>query len=60
MIPEAEVRKVNFKDDLWTALKEMDHDGVNQLLVMEDHKIVGILSRDSILSLIRDIQELKT
>jgi len=59
MIPEAEVRKVNFKDDLWNALKEMDHDGVNQLLVMEDHKIVGILSRDSIISFIRDIQELK-
>jgi Zn-dependent protease len=59
MIPEAQVRKVNFKDNLSTALKKMDHTGVNQLIVMEDHKITGILSRDSILSLIRDIQELE-
>jgi len=58
MIPEAEVRKVNFKDDLWDALKEMDHDGVNQLLVMEDHKISGILSRDSIISFISNVKEL--
>jgi Zn-dependent protease len=59
MIPEDEVRKVNIKDDLWNALKEMDHDGVNQLLVMEDHKISGILSRDSIISFIRHIKELE-
>jgi Zn-dependent protease/CBS domain-containing protein len=58
MIPEAEVRKVNLRDNLWDSLKEMNHDGVNQLLVMEDHKITGILSREGILSFIRDIQEL--
>ncbi len=58
MIPEANVRKVDFKDNLWNSLKEMDHDGVNQLLVMEDHKIEGILSREGILSFINNIQEL--
>lgn len=58
MIPETEVRKIDYTDNLWNSLKEMDHDGVNQLLVMEDHKIAGILSRDGILSFINDIQEL--
>jgi len=58
MIPEAEVRKVDFQDNLWSSLKEMDHDGVNQLLVMEDHRIAGVLSREGILSFINDIQEL--
>jgi len=59
MIPEEEVREVNLKENLWTALKEMDHDGVNQLVVMEDQRIAGILSRESILSFIHDIQEIE-
>ena len=59
MIPEEKVREVNFKDNLWAALKEMDQDHVNQVLVMDDQRIAGILSRDSILSFIHDIQELE-
>jgi Zn-dependent protease len=58
MIPETEVIKVDVKDNLWKSLKEMDHDGVNQLLVMDNHKIAGILSREGIFSFINDIQEL--
>jgi predicted transcriptional regulator len=58
MSPEAQVKEAKLKDNLWTAFKEMDRDGVNQLLVMQDHEIAGILSRESILSFIRDLQEL--
>ena len=58
MIPQAEVKEVDYQDNLWSAFKEMEQDGVNQLLVMEDHKIAGILSRHGILSFIRDLQEL--
>ena len=58
MIPEAEVRKVNYKDNLWSSLKEMNQEGVNQLLVMENGNIEGILSREGILSFINDLQEL--
>jgi Zn-dependent protease/CBS domain-containing protein len=59
MIPKDDVRRIDYNDDLWNALKEMDNDGVNQLLVIKDNEIIGILSRDSILSFIRNVQELK-
>lgn len=58
MISATELIKADSNDDLWTALRKMDKDGVNQLPVFEDGEFAGILSRDSLLSFFRNIHEL--
>ncbi len=55
MKPLNEVKIVDVNHPLEEALKEMDKDGVNQMPVMEDGKIVGMLNRESILSFIANI-----
>ena len=53
--PEAEMVDVNFP--LWEALKKMDKSGVNQLPVLEDGRIIGVLNRESIITYIRNANE---
>jgi Zn-dependent protease/CBS domain-containing protein len=50
MIPAAEVKVTRPGAELWTALEQMDRSGVNQLPVMDDCRVVGMLSRDDIIS----------
>jgi signal-transduction protein with cAMP-binding, CBS, and nucleotidyltransferase domain len=40
------------------ALEEMDCDGVNQLPVMTDGQIQGMLSREDIIGYLRTLQEI--
>ena len=42
---------------LWEALEEMDRDGVNQLPVMTDGQIQGMLSREDIISYLRTLTQ---
>ena len=56
--PLAELRVVAPETPLWNALSEMTAEGVNQLPVLEDGKLVGMISRDSLLSFIRSRSEL--
>jgi Zn-dependent protease len=58
MIPLAEVHTTRPEVGLTEALKEMDSDGVNQLPVMTKGHVVGLLNRESILTYLRNIQEL--
>jgi CBS domain-containing protein len=58
MVPMTDLKWVRPDTDLWAALDQMDHDGVNQLLVMVDQHIQGMLTRDSIISLLRAMREL--
>lgn len=58
MIPEARVKTVEAHTPLWDAILKMDQDGVNQLPVMRDKKIIGILSRESTMTFLRTLQEL--
>lgn len=60
MIPIGRTKRVVPDAKLWTALKEMDRDGVNQLPVMVDGKIVGMLSREDVITFLRTLQELET
>jgi Zn-dependent protease/CBS domain-containing protein len=53
MIPAAQVRPVRPDDELLTAVEEMEVDQVNQLPVVRDGHILGILSRDDILGYLR-------
>ncbi len=58
MIPLADVRRIRPEAELWTALEEMDRDGVNQLPVMTDHQVLGLLTRDSVITFLRTLREL--
>jgi len=58
MTPVARLRRVRPDTGLWAAVEEMDRDGVNQLPVMTDGQILGVLSRDDVISFLRTLQEL--
>ena len=45
---------------LWTALQEMDHDGVSQLPVMTGKQVVGTLGCEDVITFLRTVQELGT
>ncbi len=53
MVPFEQLKWVTPETNLWEALQEMDRDGVNQLPVIEEGKIVGILSREDLISFLR-------
>ena len=53
MIPAEQMKRVQPHAELWTALEEMDRDGVNQLPVMTDGKIRGMLSREDVVGYLR-------
>jgi CBS domain-containing protein len=55
MIPLAEVKRVRPEAELLDALEMMDRSGVNQLPVMADGKLLGMLSRDDVIDFLRRI-----
>ena len=58
MIPLAQVKRTQPEAELWVAMEEMNRDGVNQLPVMTDGQILGMLSREDVISYLRRLQEL--
>jgi Zn-dependent protease len=58
MIPIERTRRLRPDAELWTALEEMDRDGVNQLPVMVDGQIQGMLSREDVITFLRTLREL--
>ncbi len=58
MTPVARLKRVRPDTGLWAATGEMDRDGVNQLPVMLDNQILGMLGRDDVMSYLRTLQEL--
>ncbi len=58
MIPIEQAKRVRPDEELWAALEEMDRDGVNQLPVMTDGQIQGMLSREDIIAYLRTLREL--
>jgi CBS domain-containing protein len=53
MVPLEKMRQVHPENSLWDSLEHMDQEGVNQLPVMMDGKLVGVLSRDGIISFLK-------
>jgi Zn-dependent protease/CBS domain-containing protein len=53
MTPLQELKKVGPDVELWTAMQNMTEEGVNQLPVMDDGQLLGMLGRDNIVSFIR-------
>jgi CBS domain-containing protein len=60
MVPAERMKWIQPDRGLWTALKEMDSDGVNQLPVMTDGRIVGMLTREGIISLLGALHEFES
>ena len=58
MVPAAQMKWVRPDTELWAVLQEMDRDGVNQLPVMANGQILGMLTRESIVSFLRTLREL--
>jgi CBS domain-containing protein len=57
MIPLDQLKRTDPNADLWDAIEEMNHDGVNQLPVMKDGEILGILRREDVISYLRNLRE---
>ena len=60
MIPAAQVKRIGPDAGRWGTLKEMDADGVNQLPVIADGHVLGMLIRERVISFLRTVQELQT
>ena len=60
MLPLEQLSSIDPDTELWTALQKLDRNGVNQLPVTRDHHVVGMLSREDVISFLRTLQELGT
>ena len=58
MLPLEQSRRVGADTELAAALELMDRDGVNQLPVTADGRVLGMLSREDVISFLRTLQEL--
>jgi Zn-dependent protease len=58
MLPLEKFKRINPTAELWSALQQMDGDGVNQLPVMTDGQVIGMLSRQDVITFLRTLQEL--
>ncbi len=59
MIPIDKVKVTSPQAGLGKALEQMGHDGVNQMPVMEDGRIEGLLSREDIVNYLHTLQKLE-
>lgn len=57
MLPFGQVECVNPDSDMWSALQKMDRKGVNQMPVVRDQHVVGVLRRDDVISFLIAQQE---
>jgi len=58
MLPLEQLKRPDPDAELWTALQQMDRDGVNQLPVTRDNQVIGMLSREDVITFLRTLQEL--
>jgi Zn-dependent protease/CBS domain-containing protein len=58
MLPVEQSKRIDSDTELWPALQQMDRDGVNQLPVTRDRHVIGMLSREDVITFLRTLQEL--
>jgi Zn-dependent protease/predicted transcriptional regulator len=58
MLPLEQLKRTSPDTELWAALQQMDRDGVNQLPVMQNSNIIGMFSREDVITFLRTLQEL--
>jgi Zn-dependent protease len=60
MLPLEQLKRTSPDTELWAALQQMDRDGVNQLPVTQNGDVLGMLSREDVITFLRTLQELGT
>jgi Zn-dependent protease len=60
MLPLEKSKRIDPDVGLWTALQMMDRDGVNQMPVTRDHHVIGMVSREDVITFLRTLKELGT
>jgi Zn-dependent protease len=60
MLPLDQLKRIAPDSELWTAFQQMDREGVNQLPVMRDNQVIGMLSREDVITFLHTLQELGT
>jgi Zn-dependent protease len=58
MLPLDQLKRTDPDTPLWTALQQMDRDGVNQMPVSRDRQVFGMLSREGVITFLRTLREL--
>ncbi|MDD5371159.1 MAG: site-2 protease family protein [Anaerolineaceae bacterium] len=53
MLPASQLKQIGLDTELWEAIEEMDRDGVNQLPVIDEGQIQGMLTREDLISYLR-------
>jgi Zn-dependent protease/predicted transcriptional regulator len=56
MIPKSKWKQIKPETELWDAMEAMERDGVNQLPVMTDGEIAGMLTREDIITYLRELR----
>jgi CBS domain-containing protein len=59
MIPLEQLKRLDPDTELWAALQMMDRNGVNQLPVGRGHRVVGLLTREDVISFMRTLHEVE-
>lgn len=60
MLPLEKLKRTGPDIELWSALQEMDRNGVNQMPVIRDQHVIGMLSREDAITFLRTLQEFGT
>jgi CBS domain-containing protein len=58
MTPMSQMKRIRPQMGIEAALEEMAADGVNQLPVMSDGRLEGMVSREDVISYLRTLQRL--
>jgi len=60
MLPLEQLKCVDPDTELWSALQELDRNGVNQMPVIRDQHVIGMLSREDVITFLLTLQEFGT
>jgi Zn-dependent protease/CBS domain-containing protein len=58
MLPFEKLKPIDQETGLWAALQQMDREGVHELPVTRNQRVIGMLSREDVLTFLRALQEL--
>ncbi|MBU6462203.1 MAG: site-2 protease family protein [Bradyrhizobium sp.] len=57
MLPYQQLKCIDQDAELWSALQNMDRNGVNQMPVVQAQHVVGMLSREDVITFLATLQE---
>ena len=60
MLALAQLKCIDSDAELWSALEMMDRNGFNQMPVIRDQHVIGMLSREDAITFLRTLQEFGT